>query len=173
MLTVEATHATPSLYSRLVLTYLCFTGILSVPPGYCLRERMLTNQALVRPSERVFYLVSSWTNILTTKFAFGVIALNLLQIIPPVYIWTLIYPIFLKWNKAALVSEWAAVKCVMHWSRLPRESGVSLAGDTQEPSGLNSMPCVLGLTLQGGWSKGPTVVPSSLTHPLLLYHLET
>lgn len=38
VLTVEATHAAPSLCSRVVLTYLYFTGILSVPPGYCLRE---------------------------------------------------------------------------------------------------------------------------------------
>lgn len=50
VLTVEVAHATPSLYSRLVLTNLYFTSILNILLAYCIREVMLTNEALVGPS---------------------------------------------------------------------------------------------------------------------------
>jgi len=49
VLTVEIAHATPPLYSRLVLTNLYFTGILNILLAYYVREIMLTNQALVGP----------------------------------------------------------------------------------------------------------------------------
>lgn len=55
VLTVEVARTTPSLYSKLVLTSLYFTGILNILLAYYKREGMLTKQSSVQ----VFYLASS------------------------------------------------------------------------------------------------------------------
>jgi len=68
--TVAIAHATPSLYSRFVLTSLSFTGILNILLAFCKSERKLKYQALIKSSLQAFYLANSGLSILARKFAF-------------------------------------------------------------------------------------------------------